>query len=464
MLVSKELVLSISTNNNYGTNTSTFFIYVIDKQHGTISIPLSLALKNGYGGTIEPRKNEPSVFKGKLREYQLEPVSRILEVIETESTVLIDMPTGFGKTVISSYISSIIGGRVAILMKNDLTFQWSETFRVFTNLRVHIYRNDEASRSQCSKYDVVIFTVGKIVSNNGDIKKGKLKELPRDIASSFTCLFVDECDTIWTETGLKAIKQFSVSKLCLLSATPERADKAHLVSEVFYNTKIRIPRTKPFTYNAVHTGIKGIERRNKDGIIFHVLTSSLMYNDARNKILVEYSLEYHRNITMIVTNELRHVDIIFDMLTSRGMACDKITSKTKKKTEGNPKGKPKNYTQDDKSSHSPGSGAQGRYVADFYIATIGSVGRGFDLSSYVGVDVQGKRDVDHLIVACTRKEDNPIEQLFGRAFRTEDPLISVLVDENGIIKNHNNAGIEWSNKNGCKKINTLNWDIKIQER
>lgn len=438
ILISSELVLTITQDGKYRKKSPTFFLYNLDNDTFQISVPFNFGIEKGYAKEIAEVSEKPTgIFKVNLRDYQVKPVIEIEKILSEERSILIDMPTGFGKTVISSYLSCKMKGKVAVLMKNDLTFQWSETIKTFTSLSVCVYTNTDKCREECLNYDVVIFTTGRIVTT----KNGKKKELPFHIANAFHCLFVDECHTICTTVGIQALKQFTVEKLCLLSATPQRADGNHLILGKFYKTKYRIPRTKAFVYNSVYTGITGVEKYNNDGLIYHELVSSLMYNDTRNNKLVKYVLDMHRNITMIVTNELKHVDIIYDSIISRGETCEKITAKAKQKR--------KNKT------HSSSIA-----ISKYYVATIDAVGEGFDLSSYIGINVEGEKNIDHLVLACTRKEDSPIEQLFGRAFRSSDPMISVLTDNNSVIQKHNIACIAWSNKNGCKKINVINWDGK----
>ncbi len=391
-----------------------------------IALPMISALTHIKGLSKNPERYKNIQFTRNLRDYQEDMAERSLSALREINACLLDMPAGSGKTVMGAYLSTSLKQRTAILMSVDLTLQWKNTFERFTTCNVLIYRpltkaimNNQTKLDNYVKEffnaDVVIFTVGKIVKG----KKGSGdKRLNRTMSESFGLLIVDECDTMVASTGIHAIKQFYPHYTLFMTATPDRSNGLHKIYPAFVSdTRIRLERSKPFKFCTFHTNIPIVRKYTNDGIVSWAdIVSQLSENQDRNEMIYNYCKTHHRRYTMVLTVEVDHVVALHKYFTEQGLDTATIKGNQKKVQ-----------------------------LAEYTIATLAKCSRGYDHVAATGVIGS---DIDHIVLVSTRKDHNPLEQIFGRAMRADDPIITMFIDDDSILRNHNRSAIQLCHRLG----------------
>ena len=132
-------------NIDWFNNFKSFFIESSNK----IYLPRTYGL-NKFGKAThqfdDPQSIQP-IFKGTLRDYQKEPVDSYLQATrdELKNSGIINIPPGFGKTVIALYIISKLKYKTLIIVHKDfLLSQWKERIEQYLgNVTVGILKQNK---------------------------------------------------------------------------------------------------------------------------------------------------------------------------------------------------------------------------------------------------------------------------------------------------------------------------------
>ena len=159
-----------------------------------------------------------------LRPYQVEAVQAIHDQwSEGLCRILLNLPTGCGKTVVFSAIAKdqvMQGERVLILAHRDeLLKQAADKLKTFAGLNSALEKAD--SHAADSKLSVVVGSVQTLLS-----EKRKL-EYPRDY---FGTIIVDEAHHAAAESYISILDYFDSAKALGVTATPFRGDKKKLAT------------------------------------------------------------------------------------------------------------------------------------------------------------------------------------------------------------------------------------------
>ncbi len=131
--IKKELTVKPYINDNYGDPPEEFEVFTqnanklyIPKYYGINKLGPPDANRLPDGQKINLK------FKGKLRPNQIEPVNVSLKALKEDGGGILSLPCASGKTVISLFILSQLGGKTLIIVhKEFLMYQWKERIEQF---------------------------------------------------------------------------------------------------------------------------------------------------------------------------------------------------------------------------------------------------------------------------------------------------------------------------------------------
>ncbi len=152
-------------------------------------------------------------FNGQLREHQIAAVDTYMKVANEVGGGLLELFTGFGKTILSLYIISRLKTKTLIIVhKEFLLRQWIERIEQFLP-------QADVGRIQQNKID----TEGKHIVI-AMLQSLSMKDYPIEMFGEFGLTIVDECHHISSEVFSRALFKVVTKYTLGLSATMKRKD------------------------------------------------------------------------------------------------------------------------------------------------------------------------------------------------------------------------------------------------
>ena len=181
--------------------------------------------ENKYGtapSQLKPGKNINIPFTGSLRDIQLPIVSAYIKCAEQRGCGLLELPCGFGKTIIALHIASKLGKKTLVIVhKEFLLEQWKERITEFLP-------SAKIGRIQGNVIDI----------DNKDIVIGMLQSLSmkdynKDVFDDFGFTIIDETHHIAAEAFSNSLFKIVTPYMLGLSATMTRKDGLTKVFKLF---------------------------------------------------------------------------------------------------------------------------------------------------------------------------------------------------------------------------------------
>lgn len=366
--------------------------------------------------TFEHDKNYKGYkMLGKCRDYQESIIDESINHIKKHKTALIAAYASAGKTFMGAFLGAKIDKvKVAIIISGTtLAKSWIRTFKDNTNAKVNYYKCTRAEyrkmdldwedNSPLEEADVSIIMVDRI------------KTIPLEIKERFGMVIVDEAHKFYTEKRAEKLLQLQPRYLIFLTATPYKKNGSDKVLKLFIgNHKVERKIDKHFKIYNVKTGIKPTVERDDDGNKnFTVLYQSLLYNEVRNKYVRHLLIVNPSFKTLVMTREKDHVEVLGEYFKE----CD-IKYSTMY-------GEQKSYKD-----------------RNVLLGTVSKIGTGFDESNFA-TRFKGKK-MDLLILLISYKDRNMYEQIIGRVFRSENPRVIFLHDDDPTFDNHSKELRLWT--------------------
>ena len=370
--------------------------------------------------------NKDVEFVGELYPKQIEPAEKMIESCKKDGGGILQLPTGFGKSICTLYILSKLQGKTLIIVnKIPLMKQWiSEINSFLPNARVGVIQGQK--NIDINDKDIIVAMLQSLVRI----------EYPDEIFHDIKVVCMDEIHNT-------ASKMFSkvFTKLCSkwsigLSATPKRGDgceyvfKWHIGEIVFRSQEkregkhpiIRMIKLNSNDYKEISMINK---MTGKTQVQFTSMLSELIDMESRNKLIIkllEQLVNEGRKI-LVLSDRRAHLTTIRDILENN--------KNNYKFTWGLFLGSMKQRDLD-KSRQ-----------CDIILATYQSFSEGVserDLDTLLLITP--KKYVGHLQNA-TRADNGKIEQIVGRIFRKDhterNPLIVDLHDNFSVYKTQGNS-------------------------
>lgn len=405
---------------NFNTNSNIVQFYYVNIKKDIIILPYN------YGNNIKNKiinKNQDYIirkfkFIGKLRNNQIDVTQKALNYLKSKGTVTLGLYPGFGKTVISSYLSSKINGIILVIFnRNSLLKQWETTYKNFTNAKCCVVDNKKNNINSDSFFNNnynVILCMNK-----------RINYIPKDIVKNIKCLILDEAHMYCTNGEVKTLLFTQPLFIIICSATLNK--KVNGMQKMIHHLSgthgIFKSSEKPFDVFKVETGVKlPIPKNIRGDINWAQLVKDIAFNDKRNNIILDIVLKNLHHKIIILTWNKNHAFFIKDLLLQNNVNVDVLAGNIKMYSDSN-----------------------------VLVGTISKIGTGFDEATFCK-DFKGIKS-NLMILAGSTKNQAGLEQFTGRVFRSDFPIIYDLVDDLNIFLNHWRIRYNWYlNHNGVIKI------------
>lgn len=382
------------------TSQEPVLFYWVDKPNNEIVLPYTFA-NTLLGYHVNSRLQYPVSkfnFKGVLRDYQVPLVQTALQQLNEKGTTTLLLGTGAGKSAISCYLASMLGG-LTLILTNLSTIQegWIKTFQDMSDAGVWVIqpKNKFKIPEKCNV----------IISMDGRIDK-----IPWEIRKMVSVLVIDEAHLFSTPSQVSVLLGTCPKYVIACTATLARPDGMERMIQLIVGTHgVEYKIDKHFKVYRLFTGIKTEIVNTKMGTPdWTKLVKDLSMDPTRNAFIIDLIEKNQNKKIVVLTWSKEHVDLLYNVLKNRGNSVDFL------------------------------SGNKSKYVdSRVLLGTISKISTGFDAKN-ASIDFDGK-DIDMLIAAGSTKSHNLHIQSIGRAFRSDNPVIIDLVDDNRISKSHWNA-------------------------
>ena len=388
--IAKDLVVS-SAPTKYGAgNEIEVLITTIENQNDIIAtFPFAYYYQNIAGFPNEKHTYPQCThldFQGKLNKWQSDIEAETFATLDTTRSVMVSLSTGMGKTIFAIYIACKLKLRCVILCHRlTIISQWESS----------IARVCPAARIQ------IVGTKTKILDNTDFIIMNVTTVAKRDSTDfrDFGLLVVDEAHVFCTANCVQAMLKFQPRYLVGLTATPERTDKLHCISELFFGPNI-ITRKLYRMFNAYiyRTGFTPDKKYTHSGDLdWNSVLESQCGDKKRNKLIVDCARFFASRNILILCKRVDQVKYIHKCLVELGENTDFFT----------------------------GSQTDFKYECRVLVSTFSKSGVGFSYDK-----------LDMMIVGSDVLEG--IIQYLGRVIRREDviPIIVDFEDNDCTLKKH----------------------------
>lgn len=225
--------LTVSPNNNFNLNTEPVKFTLYTENDNRLFIPRYYGLQR-FGIPIQDKLHTgldcPNlIFKGELREQQLEPVNNFIDAANNKLKRggIISVPCGFGKTIMSVYIACHFKKKTMFVSHKDfLNQQFLDTVKTFVpEAKFGIIKQKKVD---IENKDIVI----------ASLKSLALREYDINIFKQFGLVIIDEVHHLGAEVFSRAFLKMNSPIILGLSATLNRKDGLRRVFENYIGKSV----------------------------------------------------------------------------------------------------------------------------------------------------------------------------------------------------------------------------------
>lgn len=340
-----------------------------------------------------------------LKQMQVIPYQHILTKLVNEGCSVMNLFTGFGKTVLSAKMASQLGVKTAVLVPGKhYVKSWVSTFNDFTTASVATVpvpsKRTSATDQELMNSDVIVCLVGRT------------EAIPDDVRRSVGLFIVDEADTFCTNTRIQVMLGFQPKYLLACTATLKNENGSEKAIEILCGVENRVIRKidKKLFVNVLYTGVTP-QYETVDGVkSWPSVMRSLMKHNGRNMYimtLIKHNLALNKK-TLVLFELKEHLEVISELLTRYGVAHGKMYGSN-----------------------------TGYDETMCLLGTTSKIGRGFDEKGFTD-DWNGTR-ISSLIMCNTMKAESSFLQYIGRAERSDEACVFLLIDDDKSAKKHEKA-------------------------
>lgn len=301
----------------YTKNIPQTIPYVFETESGDLVLPRGMGayVKKllEYLGESKAVWNKRTVLQGAtftssidLRPYQVPIVNAVIEKLDTplarETSGLIEMGTGTGKTAVALAIAAKLGMTTTILVPNlTLLNQWAEDIRRWYGIEP----------GQCGGD---ILSIGDIIIATWQLA-GKIEALHHNTS----LLIIDECNGVTSPVRRKTLAKFCPSFIIGLTATPDRSDGQGLgVQYILGQTLAQYEKTelKPEVDIIRSEVYLPIVKDKRNAIDYAATVDGMVENKSRNTLIVGLlvgELLLGRKV-LVLTKRIAHYQKIMELM------------------------------------------------------------------------------------------------------------------------------------------------------
>jgi superfamily II DNA or RNA helicase len=358
-------------------------------------------------------------FTKNLFTHQQTLANNALEILRSQYCILLNLFTGFGKTIMGAYLASQLKLRTLVLSTQSiLPKQWEETFANFTDGKIEVYRGSK-KKMPSPDSQVVICT------------SGVLGNMTEECRKTFGTVILDEVHSFCTRTRIFTVLLVQPTYVIAETATFERPDGMEIMirSVIGYND-IVVPLKKNFNVYAVETGVHPLVELDYRGKMkWAKYVESLVQNEYRNDLIVSWILKNSSRKILVLTDRKEMIEQISKRLNDKEIEHDFLFG-TKKKYKD----------------------------TKILLGTWAKIGVGFDEKSACE-NFSGIR-IDLVFLLFSTKQTWLVEQSVGRAFRADMPAVVDFIDNHGTSKNHFGHRQRWYRSRGGQVIKVAGTPIE----
>jgi len=345
----------------------------------------------------------------KLRENQKVIANQAVQFLRNKGTVFLNCFPGLGKTRLFVTLSCFLKYKIVLLSTQEILHnQAANNFEELSNAKCCFLAKlkTEMNQETFDKYDVFITT-----------EKSAYKMGP--FADKIGTMIVDECHEFCSASRISALLLFRPIFIIMCSATLHfRRDNLEncIYSIVGKDTAITRRFERPFNVFKYLTYITVAEKKNRYGQLdFTGMVQELYANEKRNQMVIDWikqnTIDKHK--IMVLTIYREHATTLHNMI------CEQI------------------YPQ-----ASLLMGGIRKYVdSKILVGTFSKIGTGFDAAS--SAEEWDGVHFDLLLLVASTKQMGWLEQLCGRVFRAEMPVIVDFADNQGVFMAHSKVRDRW---------------------
>ena len=220
--IKKELTMTPFTLPGFQQDPKRFKLYQ-ENEH-KLYLPKAYGLQRFGKPDINKLENSGDdiqlEFLGSMRENQIPVIETFISACQKQGGGLICLGCGFGKTIISLKIVSLLKKKTLIVVhKEFLLNQWLERINEFLP-------EARVGRIQQNKVDIIDKDI--VIAMLQSIS---MKDYPKDTFDSFGFVALDECHHLGAEVFSKALPKITSKYMLGLTATPDRKDGMKKVFE-----------------------------------------------------------------------------------------------------------------------------------------------------------------------------------------------------------------------------------------
>jgi len=398
----------------YEPTPPTHYCFRIDEKTKTVLVPLGLwnefyetppnddfvypTIKIEFRGELYTKTTDPKGYRD-----QIKVAREALDRLAQTRSVLLNLATGWGKTVTAIHMSTVLKMKTLVLCHLRVVIgQWCKGFSEFTSA---VVENLNQSSTPSSDADVYICGIKRAI---------KLVALHPEIFDGIGLIIIDEAHVATVSAFANCLLKLPPPKYLLgLTATPERADKLDTMFKPYFGSPqdyIVRSHIKEFLVVQFLTRFKpDIEYtlvRGKTILNWSRVQNSLAYNAKRNQLIVDLAQAYKNKVILILCGRIAQAEEIYEGLCKRDDSADIFCGTTQ--------------TYDPK--------------ARVLVASAQKAGVGFDNSNFT-----------MLILAFDVKD---VRQFEGR-IRTNRNIVLDIVDANKTLDKHWKIRKRWYTKRGA---------------
>lgn len=367
-----------------------------------------------------PHRKTSIPFQGELRSHQVQVIQQAQEQLEKKHTCILNSYPGFGKTVCACYLISKLGYRSLVFLSGDLISNWRNSFTSFLP-GAKIWEISSQSPTPPQDFDLAI------------CMERRTHYLSEEVIRSVGTVIIDECHTFCTQNRLEKILWTRPRYLIGLSATFERSrDSFHrALEQVLGEEKITRKYPGKLTIYRLNTGVHLDLSQCKDlsgEFQWHQYKELIAESESRNTQITQIAkllTENHFKVLILAWLDQSHVHPLYQRLKEE---IDHV-----------------GYRSGDRDRYSD---------SQVLMGTISKNGTGFD-EKQMCYNFTGKRFNVVMVVGSLRSVEL-LEQMVGRTFRANDPIIIHLVDQDSISQS------QW--RDCLQYYRTLRGEIKYVKR
>lgn len=291
--------INIPVNPDYNRGKKDLEINILDYERGNdteIAIPIRIARDCGY---IDEGERHDALPIGlledgiKLRNYQKEDLTEILKKLALKRTCMLNLYTGYGKTVLSIYLAQLFHKTTMVLTYSSrIREQWVDRIAKFLPDARCIVLESLAQEIP----DSFCFVLVGIDKLRMEIDKYSNKVYSRERLSTFEFIIIDEVhDRLCGEKSHNILNYLTPEYMIGCSATPTKAAKVPLLLEPYFGPPgdyIRRSNINSFRVIRINTNITPVYSRTYAGKLkWTNVLKSLAYNEERQLMLFEHGIK-----------------------------------------------------------------------------------------------------------------------------------------------------------------------------